>query len=202
MTSFIRYLTCFIVGVICGVYFMSLNQSDEPILSLAEEGPPPAEAVATHPSESQASVGEAVDSTPSGPDVAYFDELPTTPTIPDAYRKALGPVVRHKSFGERYEEFEAEPIDGAWAQAMEYGINDFIAVHGPSSNEVFDFIQCRSSSCVLAGYTDLGREPNGASIIGDLSRQSWWQGGGRASSTNSVDGSRRTFVIFIARYND
>ena len=37
--------------------------------------------------------------------------------ILESYRATIGPVVQHISFGEKYRDFEAEPIDGSWAYA-------------------------------------------------------------------------------------
>ena len=145
-------------------------------------------------SESRISPIELSDSLPS----AQYD----APIIPESYRQTIGPVVRHISFGERYQEFEAEPIDISWAQAMEAGIHDFIANHGPKYGEVFEFVQCRSLSCVLAGYTIPGHEVQGASVIGTLSRQPWWQASRKASSTHSSAEGRTTFVTIIPRYDE
>ena len=124
------------------------------------------------------------------------------PMIPESYRETIGPVVRSISFGERIQDFEAEPVDVSWAQAMEIGINDFIASHGPEYGEVFEFVQCRSSSCVLAGYTIPGYESQGASVIGTLRRQPWWQASGRASSTHRDGEGRISFVTIIRRYDE
>lgn len=124
------------------------------------------------------------------------------PEIPESYREIIGPVVQDISFGQRFRDFEAEPIDDSWAHAMEAGINNFVAVHGPGSGEVFEFVQCRSSNCVLAGYTIHGQEPHGASVIGELGRQPWWQGGQAASSTYGSGDNRTSFVVLIPRFDE
>jgi hypothetical protein len=196
-----RYVLSFVAGMACGGFLVSVNKSGVP--TTVSDALPPEEVatVALGQTDLEGSTYHANGSPPSDRGAASLDVSIPAPVIPGSYRDTIGPIVAHKSYGEQYRDFEAEPIDGSWAQAMEIGINDFIAIHGPSSNEVFEFVQCRSSNCVLAGYKDPSQEPQGASIIGDLSRQPWWQGGGSASSTNTIKDGRRSFVIFISRYD-
>lgn len=126
----------------------------------------------------------------------------SAPEIPESYRETIGPAVQHISFGERYRKFEAEPVDDSWAQAMEIGISDFVAIHGPESGEVFEFFQCRSSSCVLAGYKRPGQVTHDASVVGELSRQPWWQGSQKSSATYLDRDGRMSFVVLIPRFDE
>ena len=122
-----------------------------------------------------------------------------SPQIPEQYRQTIGPVVRPPTFGERFRAFEAEPVDVPWAQAMETGLNDFMAVQGPQSSSVIEFIQCRSTACVIAGYSIPTQEGLDASILGDLRKQSWWEGGHTSSTRLSRDDGSISFVILLDR---
>jgi hypothetical protein len=127
---------------------------------------------------------------------------PSGPQIPEQYRQTIGPVIRVPAFGERFMAFEGEPVDVPWAQAMETGLNDFIAVQGPQSSSVVEFIQCRSTACVIAGYSIPNQEGLDASILGDLRKQSWWEGGRTSSTHLARDDGTRSFVILIDRSSE
>jgi len=196
-----RYILVFLAGVICGAALLNSLASPD----------------AGAPGEARNAVTTAVDLAPpqpaeAVPEKAVPDPLSTaidemvsgyeTQSIPDAYRNSIGPIVRRPTFGEIYRKFESEPVDEPWAWAMEHGLNDFIAVHGPRSGEVFDFVQCRSSYCVVAGYKLDSMEASGASIISELTSQSWWQGGASAYSSSSSEQDRRRFVVLLPGYED
>ena len=213
MPRFLVYAMIFSAGAACGV---ALTVHRDPI------GTPGATSVSpTEESEAQANVRpleqsaysstvddledtqdtvSGVPSTETMADIATNNRL--VPQIPGYYRATIGPVPQHVTFGERYRVFETESIDEPWAFAMEAGINDLIANHGPGSGEVVEFVQCRYSYCALAGYTHDGQEPRGASAIGQLSKQPWWQGS-RAMFVNYTDENGRTsFVVLIPRFED
>ncbi len=213
MSRFLVYALIFSAGVACGVALTVYKYPDNgpglspgPSADVAElsahEQPPEDEAlsIANGRQEDRQEVISGALSTEVRTASATADLV--HPEIPESYRATIGPVVQHVSFGEKYQDFEEEPIDEPWAIAMETGINDFIAIHGPASGEVFEFVQCRSSHCVLAGYTLAGQEPRGASVIGQLSDQPWWQGAREASSTYSSGNDRTSFVILIPRFED
>lgn len=143
---------------------------------------------------------------PTTPSLVIQDtrEIPTignqsSPQIPEQYRQTIGPVVQPPTFGERFKAFEDEPVDVPWARAMETGLNDFIAVQGPQNSSVVEFIQCRSTACVIAGYSIPNQEGLDASILGDLRKQSWWEGGRTSSTHLGRDDGTRSFVIMIDR---
>lgn len=213
MSRYSTHILIFLAGLICGCALMALTASTvdlgrvvaprseradalpAPLLEDIEQGTN----IQQHVDRSLDTTTEQLSTPPPAP-IARHEEVSLE--IPESYRATIGPVVQHISFGEKYRDFEAEPIDGSWAYAMESGISDFIAIHGPESGEVFEFVQCRSSNCVLAGYTLLGREPSGASVIGQLSRQPWWQGGQKASSTHNSGEDRTSFVVLIPRIDE
>jgi len=213
MPRFLVYALIFTAGVACGV---ALTVDRDPIGNPGSTSVSPTEdSVAranVQPLEqlaySNTEIGlediqdtvSGVPSTETMADIATNDRL--VQEIPDYYRATIGPVPQHVTFGERYRVFEIESIDEPWAYAMEAGINDLIANHGPASGEVFEFVQCRYSYCALAGYTHDGQEPRGTSVIGQLSKQPWWQGS-RAHLGNYTDENGRTsFVLLIPRFED
>ena len=201
MASTSRYTLVFLAGITCGAILTSIVISR--IENEALQTHPPADSVAeqTPPAET----GDAHDSSnmvQAPPHVASQYDGDASAKIPDNYRDTIGPASRQPTFAEQYQQFEAEPIDGSWAAAMENGLNNYTAVHGPASGEVFEFVQCRSSYCVVAGYKIEGDERTGASIIGDLARQPWWQGAASAYSSWGREDDQQRFVVLLPRYED
>lgn len=213
MSHFSNHILIFLAGLVCGGILTAItilavdpneleippsDRADTPAVRLSEEAN-----VGQYYQRDPSDVldTEAIASPKKAP-AAITMSGQAIPEIPESYRETIGPAVEHISFGERFRDFEAEPIDESWAYAMEMGINDFVAAHGPESGEVFEFVQCRSSNCVLAGYTLHGQEPQGASVIGELGKQPWWQGGQEASSTFRGGEDRISFVIFIPRFTE
>ncbi len=201
MLSFLsRHAIPFAAGLICGGLLVSEFQTPvqrtSPNVKMAEEIPTLENQKIEFPIQSV--------EVPTARN-AEIESAPNTPTqsnstIPDWYRETIGPAVQPPTFGEKFKDFEAEPIDVPWAEAMEVGMNNFVAARGPDYGSVIEFIQCRTSKCVLAGYTIPNHEGLSASIIGELRRQSWWQGGGSSSSNLSTGDDRTSFVILIDRY--
>ena len=203
MFSFLaRHAIPFAAGLICGGLLVSTfhaaNQGSSSSVELVDEVPAlekPKPAVSVHVEEQSTQPNETVETATSALKQSGV-------AIPESYRRTIGPVVQPPTFGERFKAFEAEPIDGPWAQAMEAGMNNFVAAHGPDYGSVIEFIQCRTSICVIAGYTIPNHEGLSASIIGELRKQSWWQGGNSSSSNLGSEDGRTSFVILIDRYVD
>jgi hypothetical protein len=78
---------------------------------------------------------------------------------------------------------------------METGIADFFAAQGPELGIVFEYIECRSRTCEIAGYFVAGREGTGGYFY-KVTEQPWWQGG-TATSSNGFDINGTEYFVTI-----
>jgi hypothetical protein len=121
--------------------------------------------------------------------------------MPDVYRRIIGPVrPREPSFAERHAAFEKEPIDTAWAYAMETGISNHIAMYGAGEGVVIEYIECRSQYCEVGGYAIEGYEADFSPTWGDMVQSEWWQasGGYKGRGGGKAPGY---FLAIIPRYD-
>ena len=135
-------------------------------------------------------------------DLSDIRSTASTLVIPEIYRPAIGPANPPLTFGEEYELFSREAIDSVWAQPMENGINSYLATQGASSGFVFDFVQCRSTACVIAGYTvNDSADSDYQSIVKGMLNKGWWDAGSSLHYSGSEAGGRKIKVLMVPRYD-
>jgi len=173
-----------------GFKFLANGDSEAPPNLIAEPAGLPLESVSHQKS--------GISTNPAGPTNspdAVVEKLESKPKIPLMYRQAIGPVRRTYSFGESYILFETEPVDEAWAYGMEAGISDYLSRLGPDSGAVFEFVQCRSTACAIAGYVVEGGRDQTAMMVDRMRHEPWWDAGGTSKSI----GGEEQFVILLSR---
>lgn len=118
--------------------------------------------------------------------------------MPHTYKEMIGPLVPSRTtFSERHENFASEPRDEPWAVAMETGINDYLATAGAKYGMVFEYVECRTRTCEVAGYI-VDEQASSRFDFHDLVKQSWWQGGRATSSIGpTINGTKHFVIIFF-----
>ena len=135
----------------------------------------------------------------SDDDVIYFLPIDHSDiSMPTRYKEMIGPLEPSRiTFSERHASFAVEPRDEPWAVAMETGINDYLAAAGPGDGMVFEYVECRTRTCEVAGYIVDEQAARGFDTD-DLVEQSWWQGGRATSSIGpKIDGTKHFVIIFF-----
>jgi hypothetical protein len=128
--------------------------------------------------------------------------IATPEPIPDVYRDIVGPLAEQTSGPEPYDlyvAFARDVRDEPWAAAMETGIANWSAGKNPSAELVIDYVECRSSICVVAGYSSTGS----TAFLGSMRDEGWWQAEGALMAVfhSGHDGSAE-FLKFVTRYAD
>ena len=122
--------------------------------------------------------------------------------IPEEYRSMLEPPANRRiTFEERISRFAAEARDESWAYTMELGINQHVAV-ATSVGTVIEYVECRATACMMAGYIQPGFENGSSELIGEMSSTGWWQLGGTTISRNGGQNGENRFVSFMVRDRD
>ena len=200
-----RYLAMFFVGLLVGVVAVRfLGQGDQGDVDIRVRQPESGiESISADMEPATVTIEND-----SAPIVAHpresMREMPSPRLemdIPEAYLRIVGSTRPHLSFGERVGQFQTEPRDEIWASAMEAGINSYVAASAPTAGAVFEYIQCRSTACILAGYVIDGKERQSASMLGELQSQGWWDGGNSSHSMGGTVGEQDAFVILFPRYD-
>ncbi len=211
----VRLAIAFVLGILTGALVMVLVDSsesvpanerlEEHVTSLADQTEPQD----TDPSYSQPKSISSTGQPSTNPDTPPMIEsepeqastLASDPKLPEAYRRFLGPPVPRLTFAERFALFESESIDESWALPMEAGMSNYIAAHGPEAGTVFEYVQCRSNWCVLAGYILPGHADQTSQLVSPMRNEIWWQGGNWISSHGGKIGENEAFVIMMSRFN-
>lgn len=117
--------------------------------------------------------------------------------LPSSYKEMIGPLeTRRPTFSERHQRFANEPRDEPWAAAMEAGINDYLATLGAERGMVFEYVECQTKTCEVAGYV-VDEKYGSGGVPDELLEQPWWQGGMARSSRHFDIGGVRYFVTII-----
>jgi len=201
----IHYVATFVVGLVVGIvaarFFWVPDQGDG---NSVYRPPDSGLAYVSAPTHQASDTGEnSEDPIATSPAEPQPDTLlPALELeIPEAYLRIIGSTKPHLSFGERVGQYQQEPRDEVWVSAMEAGINSYVAASAPTAGAVFEYIQCRSSACILAGYVIEGKERQSASILGELQSQGWWDGGNSSHGMGGAVGELDAFVILLPRYD-
>ena len=123
--------------------------------------------------------------------------IATPEPVPDVYRGLIGPLGEQTSTPKPYDlyvAFARDVRDEPWAAAMEAGIANWSAGRNPSAEAVIDYIECRSSSCMVAGHSPTGN----LGFLGKIRDQGWWQGEGASMKV----GYSGDILLFFNRYAD
>lgn len=128
--------------------------------------------------------------------------IATPEPVPEVYRDIVGPLAEQTSGPEPYDLYVAfahDVRDEPWAAAMEAGIANWSAGKHPSAEPVIDYVECRSSICVIAGHSSTGSR----ALLGSMRDEGWWQAEGAPMGVvySGHDGSVE-FLTFVTRYAD
>lgn len=134
-------------------------------------------------------------------DIQQADFVTQEP-MPRVYRDMIGPLTEQTAASEPYDLYAAfarEGRDEPWAVAMESGIANWSAGRNPSAEAVIDYVECRSSFCVVAGHSSTGS----TGFLGTMRDEGWWQATGDLTDIvhSGLDGSAE-FLLFVSRYAD
>ena len=180
-----------VAGVATGALMMSLANwhHDVPTEAPSTVATPERAIEQTDPSSVAPPVTEAVLAARQ-PDLAEMNSPEPSAVMPNempaVYRDMIGPArPRSLSFSEVHALFEEEPREEAWANAMESGINDYVAMHAADRGLVIEYVECRSRYCEVGGYAIEGYEADSSLLWGDMTREDWWQGGSTYQSQGS-----------------
>ncbi len=134
----------------------------------------------------------------SAPELA---QLVVTSPVPQPYDTMLKPreLPKNLKTPELYDRFMSDSRDNAWADAMELGINQYIAERGPDLEVVFEFVECRSRYCVVAGVSYSQDRGPWNTFNPEMSNSGWWQASGGESTVGGTYGSETRFAIVISR---
>lgn len=121
--------------------------------------------------------------------------------VPELYDTMLKPRELPKSLrtAELYERFMGDARDNAWADAMELGINQYIAERGSDLEVVFDFVECRSRYCVVAGVSYSQDRGPWNTFNPEMRNSGWWLASGGDSTVGGTYGSETRFATVISR---
>jgi len=95
--------------------------------------------------------------------------------------------------------FAGEPRDESWAYTMELGINQHLTASTSLEGTVVEYVECRTTACVMAGYVQPGMEDSSQELIREMSATGWWQLSQATMSSSSNDDGTRRFVRIIPR---
>lgn len=103
---------------------------------------------------------------------------------------------------EMYNKFSKDSRDEAWAYPMELGINQYIAERGNEFGVAFDFVECQSRHCIVAGVVYGGGQPEVNAFMNEMTQRGWWQTSGENHTVafSTVDEYR--FVSIYPRTPD
>ena len=133
-------------------------------------------------------------------------ELPNTTStdsmgreIPEVYTAMVEPRPRPERLTtqELYQGFVDDSRDESWAYPMELGINQYISERGGTFGAEFEFVECRSRYCTIAGVVYGGGQPTVNEFMAEMTQRGWWQTyGGRSTVGSRIDDEYRFVSIF------
>ena len=123
------------------------------------------------------------------------------PVVPEPYETMLKPRELPKKFRtpELYDRFRVDVRDNSWADAMELGINQYVAERGSDLELVFDFVECRSRYCVVAGVSYSQDRGPWNTFNPEMSSSGWWAASGGNSTVGGTHGNETRFATVISR---
>ena len=121
--------------------------------------------------------------------------------IPRIYDEIIGPPTRMTTIPNIHADFKNEPRDESWASAMESGIRHHIANSGTGDWAVVEYIECRSNTCEIAGYSMGGTENHPGNLLAGDFGAGWWQGHFNVYSTrHTYEGEEiPRFILIVTR---
>ncbi len=121
--------------------------------------------------------------------------------IPDVYSSMVKPRPRPEKLTtpELYESFEGDSRDESWAYPMELGINQYIAERGGVYGAAFEYVECRSRYCTIAGVVHGGGQETVNEFMAEMTQSGWWQTYGGRSTVGSRNDTEYRFVSIIPR---
>ena len=130
---------------------------------------------------------------------AGTDNIGLPPLLPEQYHFMFEqPADRPITPTERATLFAAEARDETWAYTMELGISQHAAVATPVGT-VIEYVECRASACMMAGYIQPGFEDGTGALIEEMRQTGWWQLGGETISLSRGQNGQSRFVSFMNR---
>lgn len=121
--------------------------------------------------------------------------------IPAPYAKMIEPKPLPKTLAppELFERFAGDVRDDTWAYAMELGINQYIARRGSELESAFEFVECRSRYCTIAGVVYEGGQATVNEMLSEMTQSGWWQTYGGASTVGRTTDTEYRFVSIFPR---
>ena len=109
------------------------------------------------------------------------------------------PIPKKLTPSELYEGFLNDSRDEAWAYPMELGINQYIARRGGDFDAEFEFVECRSRYCTIAGVVYGGGQDTVNEFMAEMTQSGWWQINGGASTVGTRNNTEYRFVSIYTR---
>jgi hypothetical protein len=121
--------------------------------------------------------------------------------IPEPYLSMVKPrsMPERLTTQELYKGFLDDARDESWAYPMELGINQYIARRGGDFEAAFEFVECRSRYCTIAGVVYSGGQETVNEFMAEMTQSGWWEINGGASTVGTSSDSEYRFVSIFAR---
>ncbi len=103
---------------------------------------------------------------------------------------------------EMYKEFVRDSRNESWAYPMELGINQYIAEKGGEFGATFEFVECKSRYCTIAGVVYGGGQPTVNDFMSEMTGRGWWQTYGGSNTVGSRTDDEYRFVSIFPRTPD
>ncbi len=103
---------------------------------------------------------------------------------------------------EMYKEFLEDSRDESWAYPMELGIGQYIAERGGDFGAAFEYVECRSRYCTIAGVVYGGGQPTVNEFMAEMTGSGWWQAYGGNNTVGSRTDDEYRFVSIFPRTPD
>ena len=135
-------------------------------------------------------------------------EIPKTPLVDQMGREMPAnyiamvtprPLPERLTTQEMYRDFLNDPRDEAWAYPMEVGINQFIEDRGGKYSATFEYVQCTSRYCTIAGVVYGGGQPTVNEVMAEMTQRGWWQTFGGNNTVGSSTNNEYRFVSIFPR---
>jgi hypothetical protein len=124
--------------------------------------------------------------------------------LPEAYAALVkpNPVPKKLTVQEMYKKFSNDARDEAWAYPMELGINQYMSERGNDFGVAFDFVECQSRHCTIAGVVYGGGQPEVNEFMTEMTQRGWWQTSGENHTVAFSTGDEYRFVSIFPRTPD
>jgi hypothetical protein len=124
--------------------------------------------------------------------------------LPEIYSAMVKPrpLPEKLTVQELYEKFSDDTRDDSWAYPMELGINEHIAQHGNELGVAFEFVECKSRYCTIAGVAYEGSQSEVNKFVADMTQGGWWQTTGENHTAAFGTDTEYRFVSIFPRTND